>query len=82
MAAVPGAIGKGHSHTKKTAMDRARKENAESILRIPFINFFFFVSGTNCAPIQMNATSKSLGIPIFIAYDSADAWANPELSFS
>ncbi|MEP7134614.1 MAG: 4-alpha-glucanotransferase [Chloroflexota bacterium] len=67
---------------KKTAMDKARKDHAESIQRYSFYQFLFFRQWNN-----IHAYAKERGItivgdiPIFIAYDSADAWANPELFF-
>ena len=76
-------LDKGHPHTQENCNghEHARK-TPKAYCVIPFINFFFFVSGTNCAHMQMNANIQIIGdIPIFIAYDSADAWANPELFF-
>jgi 4-alpha-glucanotransferase len=67
---------------KKTAMKEARKEHAESIVRHSFYQFLFFRQWN-----KLHAYAKELGItiigdiPIFIAYDSADAWANPDLFF-
>jgi 4-alpha-glucanotransferase len=67
---------------KKSAMDQARKEYAESILRYSFYQFIFFRQWN-----KLRAYANGLGIsiigdiPIFIAYDSADAWSNQKLFF-
>ena len=67
---------------KKTAMDRARKENAESVLRYSFYQFLFFRQWNKLHAYANERDIQIIGdIPIFIAYDSADAWANPELFF-
>jgi len=67
---------------KKTAMDRARKENAESVLRYSFYQFLFFRQWNKLRAYANERDIQIIGdIPIFIAYDSADAWANPELFF-
>jgi len=63
-------------------MDRARKENAESVLRYSFYQFLFFRQWNKLRAYANERDIQIIGdIPIFIAYDSADAWANPELFF-
>jgi len=67
---------------KKSAMDKARKEHAESIRRYAFYQFLFFRQWHDLRSYANERGIKIIGdIPIFIAYDSADAWANPELFF-
>ena len=67
---------------KPSAMEKARIEQAENILRHSFYQFLFFRQWE-----KLRAYAHELGItiigdiPIFIAYDSADAWANPKLFF-
>ena len=63
-------------------MDSARKENAESVLRYSFYQFLFFRQWNKLRAYANGRDIQIIGdIPIFIAYDSADAWANPELFF-
>lgn len=67
---------------KKSAMDKARKEYAESILRYSFYQFVFFRQWNKLRAYANERGIKIIGdIPIFIAYDSADAWANQKLFF-
>jgi len=67
---------------KKAALDKARKEHAESIRRYAFYQFLFFRQWRKLREYANERGIKIIGdIPIFIAYDSADAWANPELFF-
>ena len=67
---------------EKTAMDMARQEHAESILRYSFYQFIFFRQWNKLRAYVNERGIQIIGdIPIFIAYDSADAWANSELFF-
>ncbi len=67
---------------KQSAMDKARKENQESVQRYSFYQFLFFRQWNKVRAYANELDIKIVGdIPIFIAYDSADAWANPELFF-
>ncbi|MCI0550749.1 MAG: 4-alpha-glucanotransferase [Anaerolineae bacterium] len=67
---------------KKSAMDKARKEHAESVRRHSFYQFLFFRQWNKLRAYANERDIKIIGdIPIFIAYDSADAWANPDLFF-
>lgn len=67
---------------EKSAMDKARKEHQESVQRYSFYQFLFFRQWNNIRKYAGEKDIKIVGdIPIFIAYDSADAWANPELFF-
>ncbi len=64
------------------ALDVARRELVDAISRFKFYQFLFFKQW-NALRAHANARGvKIIGdIPIFVAYDSADAWANPELFF-
>ena len=67
---------------RKAAMDKARREHAESILRHSFYQFLFFRQWNRLRTYAHEQDVKIIGdIPIFIAYDSADAWAHPDLFF-
>jgi 4-alpha-glucanotransferase len=67
---------------KKSALDKAKKEHAESIERYSFYQFLFF---RQWGKLRKYANEKGIqimgDIPIFVAYDSADVWTNPELFF-
>jgi 4-alpha-glucanotransferase len=67
---------------KPSTMQAARQEHAESILRYSFYQFLFFRQWNKLRSYAHEKDIKIIGdIPIFIAYDSADAWAHPELFF-
>jgi len=67
---------------KKAAMDKARKEHAESLPRYSFYQFIFFRQWNKLRAYANEREIKIIGdIPIFIAYDSADAWSNQKLFF-
>ncbi len=67
---------------KKTAMGKARKEHADGILRYSFYQFIFFRQWNKLRAYANERDVKIIGdIPIFIAYDSADAWSNQNLFF-
>jgi 4-alpha-glucanotransferase len=61
-------------------LKKARKELAQEIAVIQFTQFIFF---TQWLSLKAYATSKNVylfgDIPIFVAYDSADVWAQPHL---
>ncbi len=67
---------------KPEALDRARKENAEAIEVEKTIQFLFFRQWRD---IKAQANARGIHIigdvPIFLAHDSADVWANQELFF-
>jgi 4-alpha-glucanotransferase len=64
------------------AMQAARARHKEDILRHSFYQFLFFRQWRKLRSYANGKNIKIIGdIPIFIAYDSADAWANPELFF-
>ena len=67
---------------KKSAMDKARKAHAESVQRYSFYQFLFFRQWNNLKKYANEKGIRIIGdIPIFIAYDSADAWSHPDLFF-
>ncbi len=64
------------------ALSAARAELAEPIAVQQWLQFLFF---RQWRALKRYANSKAIrilgDIPIFVAYDSADVWANPELFF-
>lgn len=67
---------------KKPALKRFVKDHAESILRRKVWQWLFYRQWLELKGYANSKNIKIIGdIPIFIAYDSADAWANPELFY-
>jgi 4-alpha-glucanotransferase len=67
---------------KPAAMEKARAEHRENISRHSFYQFLFFRQWSKLREYAHARGITIIGdIPIFIAYDSTDAWANPELFF-
>lgn len=75
---------------KKTSMNKTRKELAESpstalrtsIRRYSFYQFLFFRQWNKVRAYAHEKGIQIIGdIPIFVAYDSADVWARPDLFF-
>ena len=67
---------------EQAAMDKARSEYAQNILRYSFYQFLFFRQWNKIKAYAHEKGITIIGdIPIFIAYDSADAWSNPDLFF-
>ena len=67
---------------ERAAMEKARSDYMESIQRQSFYQFLFFRQWNELKEYVHDKGITIIGdIPIFIAYDSADAWANPELFF-
>jgi 4-alpha-glucanotransferase len=65
-----------------SAMDQARADHHDDILRHSFYQFLFFRQWNKLRSYANERNIRIIGdIPIFIAYDSADAWANPDLFF-
>jgi 4-alpha-glucanotransferase len=64
-------------HRDPAALDRARHEFGEAILRHSFNQFLFF---EHWAEVKAHAKKKRIriigDIPIFVAYDSSDVWAH------
>ncbi len=67
---------------ERSALEKARKDHAENILRYSFYQFLFFRQWNKLRAYANERGIKIIGdIPIFIAYDSADAWAHPDLFY-
>jgi len=67
---------------KKSAVEKARHEHGKSIERYSFYQFLFFRQWNKLKHYAHQKGITIIGdIPIFIAYDSADAWANPKLFY-
>jgi 4-alpha-glucanotransferase len=67
---------------QRSAMDEARKKYVDDVRRHSFYQFLFYRQWHALRDYANGKDIKIIGdIPIFIAYDSADAWANPELFF-
>jgi 4-alpha-glucanotransferase len=67
---------------KKAALDKAQSELAEAIMRYAFYQFIFFRQWNKLRAYANERRIRIIGdIPLFVAYDSADAWGNQELFF-
>ncbi len=67
---------------KKTALTKARKELSQSIQQYSFYQFLFFRQWNKIHAYANERGIQIIGdIPIFVAYDSADVWAHPELFY-
>ncbi len=67
---------------EQSAIDAARKEHAGNVRRYSFYQFLFHRQWLNIRTYANERNIKIIGdIPIFVAYDSADVWAHPELFF-
>jgi 4-alpha-glucanotransferase len=67
---------------KKSALTKARKELAQDVMRHSFYQFLFFRQWDKIRKYANERGIQIVGdIPIFVAYDSADVWANPDLFF-
>jgi 4-alpha-glucanotransferase len=67
---------------KPSALAKARDEHAGNIVRHSFYQFLFFRQWNKVKDYAHERNITIIGdIPIFIAYDSADAWSNPQLFF-
>lgn len=66
----------------KQALQKFVDDNAEQIERHTFRQFLFFHQWFELKKYANSRDLKIIGdIPIFIAYDSADAWSHPELFY-
>jgi 4-alpha-glucanotransferase len=69
-------------HRKPAAIQKARTDYQDDVLRYSFYQFLFFRQWQKLRAYTNERGIKIIGdIPIFIAYDSADAWANPDLFY-
>ena len=67
---------------KKRALNAHQKEHVETIQRWRYWQWLFYTQWLEVKRYANERDIKVIGdIPIFIAYDSADAWANPELFY-
>ncbi len=64
------------------ALDKARQELADAIEAYSFMQWVFTMQWDSLRAYANENGIKVMGdIPIFVAMDSADAWANPELFY-
>ncbi len=64
------------------ALEEARRSLADVIERVAFLQFLFFEQWSQLKNYAAGRGLKIIGdIPIFVAYDSADAWSHPELFY-
>ena len=62
------------------ALDEARQSLGQSVLKFAFYQFLFFRQWYALREYARNKNIKIIGdIPIFVAADSSDVWAHPEL---
>ena len=74
-----GEWDEGLRKRKKRALNAHQKEHAETIQRWRYWQWLFYTQWLEVKRYANEKDIKIIGdIPIFIAYDSADAWANPE----
>lgn len=67
---------------KKSALNKAQNELAETIRRYAFYQFIFFRQWNKLRAYANVRGIQIIGdIPIFVAYDSSDVWSHPELFF-
>ena len=65
---------------KSSAIKKYKLELSEEIEYQNFVQFLFFRQWNNIKSYANSKNIKVIGdIPIFVAFDSADAWSNPEL---
>lgn len=66
----------------RAALQAARQKHADAVQRHVFRQFLFY---RQWAALRARATERGVriigDIPIFVAYDSADVWAHPELFY-
>ena len=64
------------------AMEKARRQYADSVQRQKFRQFLFFRQWDDLHQSARRKGIRIIGdIPIFVAHDSADVWANPGLFY-
>ena len=68
------------AHRKSGALEEMRIKLSDSVEFCKFLQYEFFRQWGNLKEYANSAGVKIIGdIPIFVAHDSADVWANPEL---
>ena len=66
----------------KAALQAAGQSLSDAVLRYTFYQFIFFRQWNALREYAHQKEIQIIGdIPIFVAYDSADVWANPELFY-
>ena len=74
------AVSKGIKNRENAAMEHYKNELADDIEYHNFIQFLFFKQWGDVKRYANENGIKIIGdIPIFVAADSSDAWANPEI---
>lgn len=67
---------------EKEALASAQNELADVVIRYAFYQFLFFRQWNKLRAYANEKGIQIIGdIPIFVAYDSSDVWAHPELFF-
>lgn len=65
-----------------TALEHARQQYAETLRKHKFWQYLFFQQWQTVKNYAESKAIRIIGdIPIFVAYDSADVWANPALFY-
>jgi 4-alpha-glucanotransferase len=65
---------------RRRAMRAARKDTAGDVERLAFRQFLFYRQWGRVAALAADAGLRIIGdVPFYVAPDSADVWANPEL---
>ncbi len=65
---------------EKSALEKAKKELEQEIEFFRFIQFKFFAQWKNLKKYANDKGIEIIGdMPIYVSYDSVEAWANPEL---
>jgi len=73
---------KGLRTGQKAALNSFRQQFQQDILRHSFRQFLFFRQWKQVKAYANQQGIQIIGdIPIFVAYDSSDAWANPDLFY-
>jgi 4-alpha-glucanotransferase len=72
----------GLRQRKSSALAAFRKNDPQKILLHTFRQFLFFRQWSNLKEYANRKNIRIIGdIPIFVAYDSADAWSHPQLFY-
>ena len=67
---------------RKTALRQAQIDLSQTVMRYAFYQFIFFRQWNKLRAHANERGIRIIGdIPIFVAYDSSDVWAHPELFF-
>lgn len=67
---------------QKAALDGAKRSLSDAVSRYTYYQFIFYRQWNALRNYAHDKGVKIIGdIPIFVAYDSADVWANPELFY-